>query len=75
MYNIWYQDGAGNYIETNFPEVTMIHCGSFAGTWNYKSQKDTYEFIRTNVKNNHGPLGALYPQEYVSEGDARHSSM
>lgn len=27
MYNIWYQDGAGNYIETNFPDVTMIYCG------------------------------------------------
>jgi len=39
MYNIWYQDGAGNYIETNHPEVTMIYCGSFAGSWNYKSQK------------------------------------
>ncbi len=70
MYNIWYQDGAGNYIEQNFPEVTMIYCGSFAGTWNYKSQPNTYEFIEKNVKNNHGPLGALYPQDYISEGDS-----
>ena len=70
MYNIWYQDGAGNYIENYHPEVTMIYCGSFAGTWNYRSQKNTYDFIEKNVKNNHGPLGALYPQEYVSEGDS-----
>jgi len=70
MYNIWYQDGAGNYIEQNFPEVTMIYCGSFAGTWNYKSQKNSYDFIEHHVKNNHGPLGALYPQDYVSEGDS-----
>jgi len=27
MYNIWYQDGAGNYIEQNHPEVTMLYCG------------------------------------------------
>jgi len=70
MYNIWYQDGAGNYIETNHPEVTMIYCGSFAGSWNYRSQKNSYDFIENNVKNNHGPLGALYPQDYVSEGDS-----
>ncbi len=70
MYNIWYQDGAGNYIEQNHPEVTMIYCGSFAGTWNYNSQKNTYDFIEHHVKNNHGPLGALYPQDYVSEGDS-----
>ncbi|WP_297088121.1 nucleoside hydrolase-like domain-containing protein [uncultured Draconibacterium sp.] len=70
MYNIWYQDGAGNYIENYHPDVTMIYCGSFAGTWNYRSQKNTYDFIENNVKNNHGSLGALYPQDYVSEGDS-----
>lgn len=70
MYNIWYQDGAGNYIENYHPDVTMLYCGSFAGTWNYNSQKNTYDFVENNVKNNHGPLGALYPQDYISEGDS-----
>ena len=70
MYNIWYQDGAGNYIERHHPDVTMVYCASFDGTWNYRSQKNTYDFIEYNVKNNHGPLGALYPQDYVSEGDS-----
>ena len=70
IYNIWYQDGAGNYIEQHHPDVTMIYCGSFSGTWNYRSQTKTYDFIKQNVKNGHGPLGALYPQEYVSEGDS-----
>jgi len=70
MYNIWYQDGAGNYIEQVHPKVTMIHCGSFAGTWNYGSQKNTHDFIEINVKKDHGPLGSLYPQDYVSEGDS-----
>lgn len=70
MYNIWYQDGAGNYIENKHPKATMLYCGSFVGTWNYKSQKNTYDFIKNEIKNNHGPLGALYPQDYVSEGDS-----
>ncbi|WP_308992170.1 nucleoside hydrolase-like domain-containing protein [Mariniflexile litorale] len=70
MYNIWYQDGAGNYIENKHPKVTMLYCGSFAGTWNYRSQKNTYDLIKNDIKNNHGPLGALYPQDYVSEGDS-----
>ncbi len=70
MYNIWYQDGAGMFIEQNFPEVTMLYCGSFAGTWNYRSQPNTHDFISKNVKNGHGPLGALYPQDYISEGDS-----
>lgn len=70
MYNIWYQDDAGNYIETHHPLVTMVHCGAFAGTWNYGSQPDTYGFVAHQVQRDHGPLGALYPQPYVSEGDS-----
>ncbi|MFB2121267.1 nucleoside hydrolase-like domain-containing protein [Parapedobacter sp. 2B3] len=70
VYNVSYQDDAGNYIEQYHPGVTMIHCTSFSGTWNYRVQTDTYDFIRDEVKNNHGPLGALYPQDYVSEGDS-----
>jgi hypothetical protein len=70
MYNIWYQDDAGNYIETHHPLVTMIHCGHFAGTWNYRSQPDTHDFITRHVKTGHGPLGAMYPQTCVSEGDS-----
>jgi len=70
MYNIWYQDNAGNYIETYHPKVTMVYCGSFSGVWDYRSQPNTTDFITNNVKNNHGPLGALYPQTYISEGDS-----
>ena len=70
MYNIWYQDGAGVYIEHDHPNVTMLYSASFKGSWDYNSQKDTYDFIEKYVKNNHGPLGALYPQNYISEGDS-----
>jgi hypothetical protein len=70
MHNIWYQDGAGNYIETYHPKVTMLLDHYFNGTWDYGSQSFTYAFILNEVKNMHGPLGALYPQDYVSEGDS-----
>ncbi len=70
MYNIWYQDNAGNYIETYHPKVTMIYCNSFNATWAYRIQTNTADFIKNGVQNNHGPLGTLYPQKYISEGDS-----
>ena len=70
MYNIWYQDDAGNYIETYHPKVTMLYSDAFNITWAYRIQTGTKDFITNEVKNNHGPLGALYPQTYVSEGDS-----
>jgi len=70
MHNIWYQDGAGNYIEKYHPKVIMLLDHYFDGSWNYGSQSFTYAFITNKVKSNHGPLGALYPQDYVSEGDS-----
>lgn len=68
-HNIDYQDGAGTYLEQMHPHVTKVFNQGFAGTWNYQSQTDTYTLISQEVQNNHGALGALYPQKYVSEGD------
>ncbi|WP_297098528.1 DUF1593 domain-containing protein [uncultured Draconibacterium sp.] len=70
MYNIWYQDGAGSYIEKAHPEVTMLLCHYFDGTWAYGSMAFTGSFVDDDVKNGHGSLGALYPQDYISEGDS-----
>ncbi|TCC88680.1 DUF1593 domain-containing protein [Pedobacter frigiditerrae] len=70
MYNIWYQDDAGNYIETYHPKVTMLYSDAFNKTWAYKIQTTTNTFIAKEVKTNHGQLGALYPQNYISEGDS-----
>ncbi len=70
MYNIWYQDGAGNYIEKYHPEVTMLLSFNFSGTWDYGSMAFTNSFVKDIVKNNHGPLGALYKQSFISEGDS-----
>jgi hypothetical protein len=69
MYNIWYQDGAGTYIEHYHPKVTMIYSAFFKGSWDYNSMPETKNFVEKYVKNDHGPLGALYPQDYISEGD------
>ncbi|PIF02182.1 MAG: hypothetical protein CR996_00975 [Draconibacterium sp.] len=70
MYNIWYQDGAGNYIEKYHPGVKMLVSRYFNGTWDYGSMAFTHTFVLNDVKNNHGPLGALYAQDYISEGDS-----
>jgi hypothetical protein len=67
MYHIWYQDGAGAYIEQYFPEVTMLLCHHFSGTWAYGAQNYTKPFINELVKPN--PLGKYYTQDYISEGD------
>jgi hypothetical protein len=69
MYNIWYQDGAGTYIEQYHPAVLMLYSTSFKGTWDYNSLPETKEFVDKHIVNDHGPLGALYPQDYISEGD------
>lgn len=70
MYNIWYQDGAGSYIEKYHPEVTMVLSHFFSGTWDYGSQRYTKPFVAEYLHNDHGPLGALYKQNYISEGDS-----
>jgi hypothetical protein len=69
MYNIWYQDGAGTYIEHHHPLVKMLYSASFKGSWDYNSLPETKNFVSKYVKHSHGPLGALYPQDYISEGD------
>jgi hypothetical protein len=70
MYNIWYQDGAGHYIETFHPDVTMLVSFHFSGSWDYGSQRYTDGFAEKYLHRGHGPLAALYPQNYISEGDS-----
>ncbi|WP_346860834.1 DUF1593 domain-containing protein [uncultured Draconibacterium sp.] len=69
LYSIWYQDGAGSYIEKVHPKATILLSYYFYKTWAYGSQTFSFPFIH-EVQNNYGPLGALYPQPYVSEGDS-----
>jgi hypothetical protein len=79
LYAIWYQDNGGRWIEENYPEIQVFEAFRWDMAWNYRvlqgpAPDDVKELMDTpwlyeNVKTNHGPLGAYYPQEYTSEGD------
>jgi hypothetical protein len=70
------QDNGWKWIGDNIPETETIVNFSYNGTWDYWGDKNPYAdeykstaWLNTNVKNGHGPLGAKYAQDYVSEGD------
>lgn len=75
------QDGGTKWIIENMPEVKIFQSAWWSRTWNYSSigsksfnppEIQTFmssEWLSTNVTMEHGPLGALYGQSYVSEGD------
>lgn len=70
VYNIWYQDGAGHYIEQEHPNVTMLLQHHFNGTWDYGTLIYTHDFVSRYLHNGQNPLGALYVQNMISEGDS-----
>ncbi|MFE7794770.1 nucleoside hydrolase-like domain-containing protein [Streptomyces sp. NPDC057460] len=80
VYGIWYQDDGGRWIENHVPKAHLFEAFQWTNVWNYGSLtgpapqevKDymTSTWLDTNVKTGHGPLGAYYPQSYVSEGDS-----
>lgn len=62
------------------PEIRIVRNNAFHMTWNYHSidkpllhnPHHTFmsrEWLYENVKTDHGPLGAWYPQDNISEGD------
>lgn len=69
MYNIWYQDGAGSYIEQEHPLVTMLLSYGFSGTWDYGSQRYTDGFADRYLHKT-SALAAHYLQANISEGDS-----
>lgn len=70
VYNIWYQDGAGAYIEKFHPKATMLVQYHFSGTWDYGTLIYTDDFVNKYLHNGKNPLGALYTQPMISEGDS-----
>ena len=70
LYCIWYQDGGGSYIERNFPEVTILLNHHFSGSWDYGTMMNSDNFVSQYLQNGKNPLGALYTQPYISEGDS-----
>ena len=79
IYAIWYQDGGGQWIEDNIREAYIYEANKWQRIWDYGSLNGpspasvksymTGTWLNTNVKANHGPLGAMYPQTFISEGD------
>ncbi len=69
MYNIWYQDGAGNYIETYHPDVTMLVSYGFLGTWGYGALRYSEDFIKYHLSKDN-PLSLDYVNSYINEGDS-----
>lgn len=79
IYCIWYQDNGGQWIEDNIPEAHIYEAYRWDNVWDYQSLTGpnpadvkavmTTAWLNTNVKTNHGALGAYTPQTYVSEGD------
>lgn len=77
--SIDFQDEAGNWIVNNMPEVRIIRNNAFHMTWNYHDKEPlkhnpypnlmSEKWLSEHVKENHGPLGAWYPQKNISEGD------
>jgi hypothetical protein len=80
VYGIWYQDDGGRWIENHVPQAHIFEAYQWASVWNYGSltgpaPQDVRDYMTStwldaNVKTGHGPLGAYYPQDYVSEGDS-----
>lgn len=74
-----FQDEAGKWIVNNMPEVRIIRNNAFHMTWNYHDKEPlkhnpypnlmSEKWLSEHIKENHGPLGAWYPQKNISEGD------
>lgn len=69
LYCIWYQDAAGPYIEKEHPGATILLNHHFSGSWDYGTMTNTESFVKNYLQNGKNPLGALYIQPYISEGD------
>jgi len=70
LYCIWYQDDGGAYIEKNHPLVTVLLNHHFSGSWDYGTMINSDNFVKQYLQNGKNPLGALYTQPYISEGDS-----
>ncbi len=57
------QDGSGQWLLDNFPDLFMIVSQkTYGGMFAQKSPLGNLEWLNTNIRKNHGPLGAIYPR-------------
>ncbi len=80
LITIDFQDEAGDWIVEHMPEIRVLRNNAFHMTWNYHSLDKPLPhnphpnvmsafWLTENIKRDHGPLGAWYPQDNISEGD------
>ncbi len=77
IYAIADQDSTVWWLRDAMPEVPLILSYQFMAL-NYEHEGHPYSdhplfseaWMRRNVREGHGPLGAAYPQAYLSEGDS-----
>ena len=57
------QDGSGQWLLDNFPNLFMIVSQkTYHGMFAHKSPIGNLEWVNANIREGHGPLGAIYPQ-------------
>lgn len=57
------QDGSGQWLLDNFPNLFIIVSQkTYGGMFAQKSPLGNLEWLNTNIRENHGPLGAIYPR-------------
>jgi hypothetical protein len=77
IYAISIQDETTEWIKKNISEALLILDYQFMAI-NYQHEGHPYsnheifseQWMTENIKANHGPLGAMYQQTYLSEGDS-----
>ena len=56
------QDGSGQWLLDNFPDLFMIVSQqTYSGMFAQESPVGNLEWLNANVREEHGPLGAIYP--------------
>ncbi len=71
------QDGSGQWLLDNFPDLfVIVSQKTYGGMFAQKSPIGNLEWLNTNIREGHGPLGAIYPRSGfnpdspgVQEGD------
>ena len=57
------QDGSGQWLLDNFPNLfVIVSQKTYGGMFAQKSSIGNLEWLNTNIRRGHGPLGAVYPQ-------------
>lgn len=57
------QDGSGQWLLDNFPDLfVIVSQKTYGGMFAQQSPLGNLEWLNTNIREGHGPLGAIYPK-------------